>query len=66
MNVDLQISLQPEHEITRLLTLVRAVADRMGIEESRDPELSELAKDVEPEKVLDKIEKTENDHRSAA
>jgi uncharacterized membrane protein len=65
-DLDLQISLLAEPEITRLLTLVRAVADRMGIEESRDPELSELAKDVEPEKVLDKMEKTENDHRSAA
>jgi uncharacterized membrane protein len=55
-DLDLQISLLAEHEITRLLTLVRAMADRMGIEASRDPELSELSKDVQPEQVLDRIE----------
>jgi len=55
-DLDLQISLLSEHEITRLITLVRAMADRMGIEASHDPELSELSKDVQPEKVLDRIE----------
>jgi uncharacterized membrane protein len=54
--LDLQISLLAEHEITRLLTLVRAMANRMGIEASQDPELAELAQDVRPEKVLDRIE----------
>ncbi len=57
-DLDLQVSLLAEHEVTRLITLVRAIAERMGIEESRNPELSELARDVEPEKVLDKIEQT--------
>jgi uncharacterized membrane protein len=55
-DLDLQISLLSEHEITRLITLVRAMAAQMGIKESRDPELSELAKDVQPERILDKIE----------
>jgi uncharacterized membrane protein len=55
-DLDLQISLLAEHEITRLVTLTRAMAARMGLEESHDPELSELARDVEPEKVLDRIE----------
>lgn len=55
-DLDLQISLLSEHEITRLITLVRAMADRMGIEASHDPELSELSRDVQPEKVLDRIE----------
>lgn len=58
-DLDLQVSLLAEHEITRLITLVRAMADRMGIEESHDPELSELVKDVQPEHVLDKIEQHE-------
>ncbi|MGN6554103.1 MAG: DUF1003 domain-containing protein [Verrucomicrobiota bacterium] len=57
-DLDLQVSLLAEHEITRLITLTRAIADRMGIEESRDPELSELAKDIRPERVLDKIEES--------
>jgi uncharacterized membrane protein len=54
--LDLQISLLAEHEITRLLKLVTAVAARMGIDAAQDPELAELAQDVAPEKVLDIIE----------
>ena len=53
------MSLLAEHEITRLITLVTAMAQKMGIEESRDPELSELAQDVAPERVLDEIEESE-------
>src|SRR5262244_1509611 len=54
--LDLQISLLAEHEITRLLKLVTAVAARMGIDAAQEPELAELAQDVAPEKVLDIIE----------
>ncbi len=59
-NLDLQVSLLSEHEITRLVTLVTQIADKMGIEASRDPELSELGRDVHPEKVLDAIERMEH------
>jgi uncharacterized membrane protein len=62
-DLDLQVSLLAEHEITRLITLVRAIADRMNIEASHDPELSELSRDVQPERVLDKIEETEARNR---
>ena len=55
-DLDLQISLLAEHEITRLITLVRAIADRMDLEESRNPELGELGRDVHPEDVLAQIE----------
>jgi uncharacterized membrane protein len=55
-DLDLQVSLLAEHEITRMLQLVTAIAHRLGMEESRDPELAELAKDVAPEKVLDEME----------
>jgi uncharacterized membrane protein len=55
-DLDLQISLLTEHEITRLITLVTAMAERMGIHTAEDPELAELAKDVVPEKVLDSME----------
>lgn len=54
--LDLQISLLAEHEITRLVTLVTAIADKLGIQESRDPALEELKKDVAPEQVLDQID----------
>ena len=60
-DLDLHVSLLAEHEVTRLITLVTAVAERMGIETAvNHPELAELEKDVDPEKVLDKIQKTES------
>ena len=54
--LDLQISLLAEHEVTRLLNLVTAVAEKLQVDVSRDPELDELRKDVPPEKVLDAME----------
>lgn len=53
--LDLQISLLAEHEVTRLITLVTRMAEKMGVEEAQNPELSELGRDVAPEKVLDEI-----------
>ncbi|HET7231944.1 MAG TPA: DUF1003 domain-containing protein [Longimicrobium sp.] len=55
-DLDLQVSLLAEHEITQLIALVTQMARQMGIEEAADPELDELAQDVAPEKVLDEME----------
>ena len=55
-DLDLQVSLLAEHEITRLITLTTAIAARLGVDACRDPELAELAKDVAPEQVLDTME----------
>ena len=54
--LDLQVSLLAEHEITRLVLLVTEMAKRMDIPEAQDPEIPELEKDVQPEQVLDAIE----------
>jgi uncharacterized membrane protein len=54
--LDLQISLLAEHEVTKLVTLVSAIADRLDIETEADPEVPELKQDVAPEVVLDEIE----------
>src|SRR5947208_992323 len=54
-DLDLQVSLLSEHEVTRLVTLVTRIAQRMGIDEANDPELSELGRDVAPERVLDEL-----------
>src|SRR3712207_1471352 len=58
-DLDLQVSLLAEHEITRLITLVTAMAERMGIDQAHDPELPELAQDVAPARVLDEMEEHE-------
>lgn len=55
--LDLQISLLSEHEITRLIHMVSAICERMEVEEGTTPELDELKKDVHPERVLDKIDR---------
>jgi hypothetical protein len=47
--------------VTRLLTLVAQIAEKVGIDAHADPELSELKQDVRPENVLKKIEETERD-----
>jgi uncharacterized membrane protein len=58
-DLDLQISLLAEHEVTRLITLVSTIAERVGIETTKDKELPELKQDVHPEQVLEKIAETE-------
>jgi len=58
-DLDLHVSLLTEHEVTRLITLVAAMAARMGIDEADDPELGQLEMNVAPEKVMDRIEEAE-------
>jgi uncharacterized membrane protein len=65
-DLDLQISLLAEHEITRAITLLRDIADRMNIEASHNPELGELSRDVAPEKVLDRMEQFEHQATSSS
>jgi uncharacterized membrane protein len=55
-DLDLQISLLTEHELTKLAGVIEAIADRLGIPASEDPELAEVERDVAPEAVLDAIE----------
>src|SRR3954469_4990619 len=57
--LDLQISLLAEHEITRLLRLQAEIAEKLGVDLTRYSELSELTRDVAPEKVLQRMEETE-------
>lgn len=60
-DLDLQISLLGEHEITKLVTLVAEIAKRMDIPAAEDPELDELRENVSPERVLDRIERPEGE-----
>ncbi len=55
-HLGLQVGLLSEHETTRILRLVAAMSEQMGIKEAQDPELDELARDVAPEDVLKQIE----------
>src|SRR3954471_9406522 len=55
-DLDLHVSLLTEHELTKLVELVTALAEKAGIKADADPEIKEIRKDVAPEAVLDEIE----------
>jgi uncharacterized membrane protein len=59
-DLDLQISLLAEHEVTRLVTLVSGIADRLGVQTEADAEVEEIEQDVAPDAVLDELEATED------
>lgn len=61
-DLDLQISLLGEHEITRLIQLASAIARRLGLDEAQNPELAELSQDIAPEKVMDKLDEQAEEH----
>ena len=54
--LDLQISLLAEHEVTRLTALVAAIERKLDVHSEVDGELAEIEQDVAPEAVLDAIE----------
>jgi uncharacterized membrane protein len=60
-DLDLQISLLAEHEVTRLVTLVSGIADRLGVRTEADADLDEITRDVAPDAVLDELEATESE-----
>jgi uncharacterized membrane protein len=57
-DLDLQISLLAEHEVTKLATLVAEIAERLEVSTKVSDELDEVQQDVAPEAVLDEIEKS--------
>jgi uncharacterized membrane protein len=55
-DLDLQISLLTEHEVTKLATLVSDIARKLNVSTPVEGELKEVERDVAPEAVLDAIE----------
>jgi hypothetical protein len=60
-DLNLQISVLSEHEVTRLITVVSAITDHFGLSEAIGPELQELKKDVDPNTILDEIESSKQE-----
>jgi uncharacterized membrane protein len=54
--LDLQINLLTEYELTRVLTLVDGIAKKLEIKACDESELKELEDDVAPEALLEEIE----------
>jgi uncharacterized membrane protein len=57
--LDLQISLLTEHELTRVVHMLDEVSRRLGAPRPPEPELLDIKQDVHPEKVVEEIEKAE-------
>ena len=55
-DLDLQISLLTEHELTRLAMLLKKIAERLDVSAEIDDEIAEVTRDVKPEAVLDELE----------
>lgn len=64
-DLDLQISLLAEHELTKLAGLMTTIAERLGVPAQQDPELAEVRQSVAPEAVLDAIESRQGAARDA-
>jgi uncharacterized membrane protein len=54
--LDVQINLLAEAEITKLVELVSGIAEQMDVPEAEEPEIQEMKRQVAPEAVLDAIE----------
>lgn len=59
--LDLQVSLLAEQEITKLVQLVAEISHRLGIEEASGEDVEEMKQRVAPEEVLDAIEEGEEE-----
>ncbi len=55
--LNLQISLLTEHEVTRIMAMITNIARKMDIVIVEDKEIEELSKDIHPDNVLDTMEK---------
>src|SRR5919202_377857 len=58
--LDVQISLLAEHEITQLMALLDAVARRLDVEVEQRSEIENAKRDVDPGTVLDAIERRQD------
>ena len=56
-NLHLHIGLLTEHETTRILQMLDAIQDKLGIENDSDSELADLEMETKPEDVLAEIER---------
>jgi uncharacterized membrane protein len=56
-DLDLHVGLLTEHELTRVLQMLDAIHDKMGIENHEKSELADLEMETRPEDVLAEIER---------
>jgi uncharacterized membrane protein len=57
-DLDLHINLLAEHELTKLIIMVAAIAKKLDVRTGTEHEIGEITKDVAPDAVLSEIEKS--------
>ena len=55
-NLDLQVNLLAEHEVTKVAAMVATIMEHLGLPAYQDEEIGEITRDVAPEAVLDELE----------
>jgi uncharacterized membrane protein len=64
-DLDLHIGLLTEHELTRVLQMLDAIQDKIGIENHADSQLADLEMETRPEDVLAEIERLQRRARNS-
>ena len=55
-NLDLQVNLLAEHEVTKIAAMVATIMEHLGLPAYQDAEIREITRDIAPEAVLDALE----------
>ena len=64
-DLDLHIGLLTEHELTRVLQMLDAIQEKMGIENHAESDLADLEMETRPEDVLAEIERLQRRARNS-
>jgi uncharacterized membrane protein len=64
-HLDLQINLLAEQENTKMLTLLEAMARKMGVDSKEDPDIEVLEQATRPEKLVEQIDASIEDAEAA-
>ena len=60
-HLDLQLNMLSEQENTKMITILLAIAEKVGADLSRDPHLAALSEETMPERLVEQIEAREED-----
>ena len=60
-HLDLQINLLSEQENTQMLTMLRAIAEKVGVNLSQDEQVRAMSEETKPQKLVKQIKEREED-----
>ena len=60
-HLDLQLNMLSEQENTKMITILQAIAEKVGADLSHDPHLAALSEDTVPERLVEQIKAREED-----